>query len=389
MVVLAVMAAGVQTMSIAAPALAEQERLAEDADAAAERAIVPNPAATEGLPVPALLGGIVLAFAVGLSGGQLQRRRRAARRTAVAKERPAPAPTPSLPVRPAPPPPEPVVQEPKPVELVPPAPPAPPPPPPAPVRSGGPRILRFRAASPPPAPEPVVEEPAASATHHAVIEEAAAEAAPEVADEPVAPEVIEQTAAPEVIEEPVARGITAPPPVADEPAAAPSGPLGVAPELPEQDARPPLREVPARPLSEGPEALRAGAPEPVVPGRRFARARPWPEDAETLWTCEIAWKAGYLKSTFRAMAGAPGGGRRKSIAESPSLRWTLMTDPEPPTSEMIASVKVLVSALLAAGWERAGAGTSWYEQRFVWRGDGEPRAVTIPDAVEPAEPPSR
>ena len=114
--------------------------------------------------MPALLGGIVLAFAVGLSGGQVQRRRRAARRTAVAKERPAPAPTPSLPVRPAPPPPEPVVPEPKPVELVAPAPPRPTAA--RPRRSGprGPRILRFRAAPSPPPPEPaadeVVEEPA-------------------------------------------------------------------------------------------------------------------------------------------------------------------------------------------------------------------------------------
>jgi hypothetical protein len=179
--------------------------------------------------------------------------------------------------------------------------------------------------------------------------------------------------------------------VADEAAAAPSGPLGVAPEVPQRESRRPRREVPPTPLSEAPEALRAGAPEPepVVPARRFARSRPWPEDAETLWTCEISWKAGYLKSEFRAMAGPPGSGRRKSIAESPSLKWTLMTDPEPPTPEMIANVKVLVSALVAAGWERAGAGTSWYAQRFVWRGQGEPGPVTIPDAVESAEPPSR
>ena len=403
MVVLAVMAAGVHTLTIAAPALAEQERLAQDADAAAERAIVPNPAATEGLPVPALLGGIVLAFAVGLSGGQVQRRRRAARRTAVAKERPAPEPTPALPVRPAPPPPEPVVQDPKPVALIAPAPPAPPPPP-APVRSGGPRIMRFRAAPAPPPPEPVVEEPAAAATHHEVIEEAAAAATPreepvahEVIEEPAAAEIVEDSVTHEIVEEPVAAEIVeepvAPPPVADEPARTPTGPLGVAPELPRRDARPPRRAAAPTPLSDAPEALRAGAgapePEPVVPARRFARAQPWPEEAETLWTCEIAWKAGYLKSAFRAMAGAPGGGRRKSIGESPSLRWTLMTDPEPPTTEMIASVKVLVSALVAAGWERAGAGTSWYAQRFVWRGDGEPRAVAIPDAVEPAEPPSR
>jgi hypothetical protein len=383
-VVLAVLAAGVHTMSIAAPALAEQERLAEDAEAAAERSIVPNPAATEGLPVPALLGGIVLAFAVGLTGGQVQRRRRASRRTAVAKERPAPEPTPVLPVRPAPPPPEPVVQSPKPVALAAPAPPAPPPPP-APVRSSGSRILRFRGAPvPPPPPEPeVVEPPAREVTADEVIEEVAAAAPePEVIEEPRFIEPPE----PEVVEPRAEREIVPPPQ-----AAAPSGPLGVAPEVPQRDSRPPLREVPPASLSDAPEALggREPAPEPVVPARRFARARPWPEEAETLWTCEIAWKAGYLKSTFRAMAGPPGGGRRKSIGESPSLRWTLMTDPEPPTSEMLASVKALVSALIEAGWERAGAGTSWYAQRFVWRGEGEPRPVTIPDAAEAAEPPSR
>ena len=249
-----------------------------------------------------------------------------------------------------------------------------------------------------PAAAEIVEEPVA----HEVIEEpAAAELVEdpvthEIVEEPVAAELVEEPAAHEIVEAPVAPevvapDVVAPPRVARAPTAAPTGPLGAAPELPRRDARPPRRAVPPTPLSDAPEALRAGAPEPepVVPARRFARAQPWPEDAETLWTCEIAWKAGYLKSAFRAMAGAPGGGRRKSIGESPSLRWTLMTDPEPPTPEMIATVKVLVSALVAAGWERAGVGTAWYAQRFVWRGDGEPRPVAIPDAVETAEPPSR
>jgi hypothetical protein len=454
MVVLAVMAAGVHSMSIAAPALAEQERQARNAEAAAERSVVSNPAATEGLPVPALLGGIVLAFAVGLSAGQVQRRRRAVRRTATARVRPAPAPTPPLPARPAPPPPEPVTAAPKPVELAPAEPPAPPPPPPAPIRSHGPRILRFRPAPPPPpehdevAAEPAPREVDEGLTAHEIIEEAAAgeavsepavdeigaeasheiveEPADEIAEEPAdeiaeaptaepieepADEAVEDpadeiaeapTAEPieepeaEIVDEPVIRGFREPEPaaalpLADEPAAGPAGPLGVAPELPQRDASPPSPVTPATPLPETPEALRAGRLEaqPVVPARRFARARPWPADAETLWTCEIAWKAGYLKSTFRAMAGPPGAGRRKSIAESPSLRWTLMTDPEPPTPEMIASVKVLVSALVAAGWEHAGAGVPWYAQRFIWRGSGEPAAVAVPDEVESAEPPSR
>lgn len=383
MVVLAVLAAGVHTMTIATPALAEQERLARNAEAEAERAIVPNAAAADGMPVPALLGGIVLAFAVGLSAGQIQRRRRAARRSAEAKQRPAPAPTPSVPARPAPPPPEPVVAEPKPVEIaapvVPPAPP-PPAPAPAPVRSHGPRILRFRAAPPPPPPEPVAGESAQPTAH---------EILGEPVEEPVEP-------AAEVVEAPANGGIEdeldavpADEIVAqeDEVIAEPTGPLGVAPELPLRDERPPAPASPAAPLSNAPEALRRPEAEPelIVPARRFARARPWPEEAETLWTCEIAWKAGYLKSTFRAMAGPPGSGRRKSIGESPSLRWTLMTDPEPPTPEMIASVKALVSALVAAGWERTGTGTAWYAQRFVWRGTGEPRAVAVPGEIETAQ----
>jgi hypothetical protein len=128
----------------------------------------------------------------------------------------------------------------------------------------------------------------------------------------------------------------------------------------------------------------------ILPGRRFARDRPWPDEAEKLWTCEIAWKAGYVKSSFRAMAGPPGGdGRRKPIGESPSLRWTLMTDPEPPTPEMIAGVKALIGALVAAGWERTEPGGAWYEQRFLWRGHGEPGPVEVPEPAHPAERPAR
>jgi hypothetical protein len=380
MVVLAVLAAGVHTMTIATPALAEQERLARSADAAAERSVVPNAAAADGMPVPALLGGIVLAFAVGLSAGQVQRRRRAARRSAEAKERPAPVPTPSVPARPAPPPPEPVVAEPKPVELAAPVAPPPAPPPPAPVRSHGPRILRFRAAPPPPPPEPVPAQP----TAHEILDEPVEEVVEAPANGGIEDELVAAPADEIVADEAPADEIVAEAAPGDEIVAEP---LSIAPELPQPDERPPAPASPAAPLSNAPEALRPpdAEPEPVVPARRFARAQPWPEEAETLWTCEIAWKAGYLKSTFRAMAGAPGSGRRKSIGESPSLRWTLMTDPEPPTPEMIASVKALVSALVAAGWERTGTGAAWYAQRFVWRGSGEPRAVEVPREIETAQ----
>jgi hypothetical protein len=107
-----------------------------------------------------------------------------------------------------------------------------------------------------------------------------------------------------------------------------------------------------------------------------------------LWTCEIDWKAGYRKSSFRAIAEPPGGGKRRQIAESPPLRWSLMMDPEPPTPEFIALARALMTALEAAGWERIGPGGPWYAQRFLWRGASEPGPVVVPD-TQTAEPPSR
>src|SRR3954447_15690147 len=82
MTVVAVIATGVHVMTFTAPALAEQDRQARAKEAAAEHNIVPHTpaAAGDGLPVPILVGGIVLAFAVGIAGGQLHRRRRLARR---------------------------------------------------------------------------------------------------------------------------------------------------------------------------------------------------------------------------------------------------------------------------------------------------------------------
>ena len=74
------------------------------------------------------------------------------------------------------------------------------------------------------------------------------------------------------------------------------------------------------------------------------------------------------------MAEPPGGGKRRQIGESPPLRWTLMSDPEPPTPEFVAVVRALMAALEAAGWERIGPGGPWYAQRFLWRGAGEPGA---------------
>ncbi len=150
--------------------------------------------------------------------------------------------------------------------------------------------------------------------------------------------------------------------------------------MPVKRARPPLGYSPAAPERPLPPRRRPQPPpqqeEPLLPGRRFARAVPWPE-AESEWTCEIDWKAGYRKSAFRAMAAAPGPGRRRPIAESTPIRWTLMAEPEPPTPEMVKAVKAIVAGLEAAGWERTGAGGAWYALRFLWRGSGEPQRIDI------------
>src|SRR4051812_13265099 len=120
-------AAGVQVMFFSAAAAADHEAFTRDA----ERLVVPHPptAASDGLPAPALVGGIVLAFAVGIAGGQVHRRRRTAHRRLVASARPDPVLPP--PARPAPEPPATETRaEPQPVDLAPAAPAAPAPAPP-------------------------------------------------------------------------------------------------------------------------------------------------------------------------------------------------------------------------------------------------------------------
>jgi hypothetical protein len=361
--------AGAQVMSFSAAVAADKETFS----GAAERRVVPRPptAASDGLPVPALVGGVVLAFAVGIAGGQVHRRRRTAHRRSVAGARPSPVPTP--PARPAPEPPATETRpEPRPVDLAPAAPAAPAPAPPEaevpaeqPVDLAGPS--RPLPAPPPPEPEAtparVLEPPAAPAP-----------AAPEPPrrDEP-------QRERPREPLRLVARSAQRP---------ALDAPLGEAPEVPRLE-QPPAAES-AIPLESAPESVLTSAddvpaPAPApAPARRFARPAPWPEDVAELWTCEIAWKAGYRKSSFRAMAGPPGADKRRPFGDSPSVRWSLMSEPEPPTPELAIRVRALVQALEAAGWEHIGRGRDWYAQRFVWRGSGEPQPVDIPD-VEPAE----
>ncbi len=360
MTVVAVLAVGVHVMSLTAPALAEQDRQSRAAQATAEHNVVPHTpaAAGDGLPVPILVGGVVLAFAVGLSGGHVHRRRRLARRerlraaSAPVEDRP---PAVQPPPAPAPEPPAPVAAAPQPVELAPPAP-EPAPEPPAP-RARAPRVVEPPAApvQPPPAP-PRRKAPAA---------------APPRREAPL-----------HLVSRPSAR----------KPAPAADVPLADAPEVPRAQtaADPP----PAPPLAEAPEALLASvqpaadAPEPQAPpagpARRFARTAPWPEEADAMWTCELDWKAGYRKSFFRAMAIGPGDDKRRPLGESAPVRWALMGEPEPPTPDLAIRVRGLVEALEAAGWQHIGRGRHWYEQRFLWHGSGEPQPIAVRD-VESAE----
>ncbi|HEX5621132.1 MAG TPA: hypothetical protein VFX51_22095 [Solirubrobacteraceae bacterium] len=399
----AFIAAGFQVMSFTATAATDDEAFT----GMAERRVVPHPptAASDGLPVPALVGGIVLAFAVGIAGGQVHRRRRVAHRRIVASARPGPVLTPPAQPVPEPPAAEPRI-DPRPVDLAPAAPAAPAPAPPEaevpaeqPVDlSGAPRPLP---APPPPepraAPPRVVETPAAPTP---AVPEPPQRETPQT-ERPSEPLRLLQRGAPRpAADAPRGETADAPQPEADAPrdetADAPQpeadASLGEAPEVPRLE-QPPAEE-PAIPLESAPEtvltpASEAPAPAPApaevpAPVRRFARPAPWPEDAHELWTCEIAWKAGYRKSSFRAMAGPPGDGKRRPIGDSPSMRWSLMGEPEPPTPELAIRVRILVDALETAGWEHIGRGQRWYAQRFVWRGSDEPRPVDIPD-VEPAE----
>jgi hypothetical protein len=190
------------------------------------------------------------------------------------------------------------------------------------------------------------------------------------------------------IEPAAARPAAAPTARPIEPAAAPAAaaqPEPAAPEPARAEPAPPAATTrgPAEPAIAPEPKLEEDEPNPDVedagwfPPRRFVRA-PWPEATE-LWSCEIAWKPGYVKSCFRAMAARPGGKRRHSIGESPPLRWTLMMDPEPPTPEMVEAVGELVAALEAAGWERMDADDGpWYALRFLWHGEVPPQRVEIP-----------
>ena len=357
MTMVALMAAGAHGMSLSAPALAEQ---AQQKEAASEHAVIPHAptAASDSMPVPILAGGVVLAFAVGLSGGMPTGAavwrvvRAAGGRGAAAGPRGQRAGA----ARPAA----------------------------AGARDRG--TARDRAAGggaaegARPAAAGARDAGAARRCGDARADPAAARAATRTGARarPGAARAARAPARPSQPLRLVPRAQAPRPPATD-------APLAETPELPRAQPEAVAAEAIMPPLTEAPEALQvppsAEAPEPQLPpagpARRFARVAQWPDEAVELWTCELDWKAGYRKANFRAMVAAPGDAKRRPLGESAAVRWALMGEPEPPTPELAVRVRALVEALEGAGWEHIGRGRRWYEQRFLWRGDGEPQPIVV------------
>jgi hypothetical protein len=141
----------------------------------------------------------------------------------------------------------------------------------------------------------------------------------------------------------------------------------------------------ARQLVEAPASAEplapAEPPEARQPQRsgRFERGPAWPADTLDVWRCEIRWDAGYVSSSFKALAYPPGKKRGRTIAESAKFKWMIMEPPDPRERATLAEVRRLASALAAAGWQRVGHGPNWYSGRYAWRREEPP-----PDHVEPA-----
>ena len=105
---------------------------------------------------------------------------------------------------------------------------------------------------------------------------------------------------------------------------------------------------------------------------RGRRADISPAVANSPWTCEIAWKPGYVRSRFQAVIVTPDDHRRRVVAESSGLRWPPQDVRNPPTREIEATLEALTSAIVASGWEPVPSPGSWSQRRFIWRRPGEP-----------------
>ncbi|MEP6688787.1 MAG: hypothetical protein ABJC36_10595 [Gemmatimonadales bacterium] len=122
------------------------------------------------------------------------------------------------------------------------------------------------------------------------------------------------------------------------------------------------------------------APAAHQPGSsRFPRPD-WSQATDALWHCEIEWDPESATARFRA-AVCPPGVRCGSPAGATASESRRSGRPDPEDLERRAQLRSLAATLEAGGWERAGHGSPWFAERFVWRRDGAPpdRLDTVPN----------
>jgi hypothetical protein len=107
-----------------------------------------------------------------------------------------------------------------------------------------------------------------------------------------------------------------------------------------------------------------------VPGHRVAASSG--AHAEAVWTCVIGWRAGRVRSRFRAFVAAPDGRRRRVVAQSRTVHWPPRSSESLATADLVSALESLVAALVAAGWEPVESAGSWSARRFIWRHAGRP-----------------
>ena len=87
-----------------------------------------------------------------------------------------------------------------------------------------------------------------------------------------------------------------------------------------------------------------------------------PAQRTSTWTAEIQWRDD--ASRFCVVASPPGAQAEVTLAESPCLEWPPRSDAD--VDALVTAVADLEQSVVAAGWQVAGPGTSWFGRRFVW-----------------------
>ena len=108
-----------------------------------------------------------------------------------------------------------------------------------------------------------------------------------------------------------------------------------------------------------PSALRPRRPVDAPPAPRT-----WGALRSCAWTAEIQWRGGDGLPRFCLVAWPPGGEEAVCLLESQGLEWPPRS--EAATETLAGAVADLERSAVAAGWEMAGRGASWFATRFVW-----------------------